>query len=134
MVKFFVTFILCEGSFFNICVLSQSRVYLRHFQNIHILTYQKKLLHTHFFLFLKSQVKNLQRCLLLFARCSLLFARCSLIFARCSLLFALIARHFLLVACYFLLDGRYMLFVARYVLLVACYYLLVACYFLLVAG
>ena len=41
-------------NFFNICALSQSTVYLIHFQNIHTFTYQKTILHTHFFLFLKS--------------------------------------------------------------------------------
>ena len=36
---FFVPFILSEGNFFNICVLSQCIVYWIHFQNIHTFTY-----------------------------------------------------------------------------------------------
>ena len=51
---FFVPFILTEWKFFNICVLYQCIVYSIHFQNIHIFTYQKALLHTLFCLFLKS--------------------------------------------------------------------------------
>ena len=51
---FFVTSILPKGHFFNICVLSQCIVYWIHFQNIHTFTYQKALLHTLFYLFLKS--------------------------------------------------------------------------------
>ena len=51
---FFVPFILSEGNFFNICVLSQCKVYWIHFQNIHTFTYQITLLHTIFCLFLKS--------------------------------------------------------------------------------
>ena len=51
---FFVPFLLSEGNFFNICVLSQCIVYWIHFQNIHTFTYQKTLLHTLFYLFLKS--------------------------------------------------------------------------------
>ena len=51
---FFVWFILSEGIFFNICVLSQCIVYWIRFQNIHTFTYQKILLHTLFCLFLKS--------------------------------------------------------------------------------
>ena len=51
---FFVPFILSEGIFFNICVLSQCIVYWIHFQNIHAFTYQKALLHTLFCLLLKS--------------------------------------------------------------------------------
>ena len=43
---FFVPFILSEGNFFNICVLSQCIVYWIHFQNIHTFTYQKTSLHT----------------------------------------------------------------------------------------
>ena len=46
----FLLFILSEGSFLNICVLSQCILYWIHFQNIHIFT----LFHTHFCLFLKS--------------------------------------------------------------------------------
>ena len=51
---FFVPFILSEGNFFNICVLSECIVYWIHFRNIHTFTYQKTLLHTLFCLFLKS--------------------------------------------------------------------------------
>ena len=51
---FFVPFIFSEENFLNICVSSQCIVYWIHFQNIHIFTYQKKLLHTLFSLFLKS--------------------------------------------------------------------------------
>ena len=51
---FFVRFILPEGSFFNICVLSQCIVHWLHLQNIHAFTYQKTLLHSLFYLFLKS--------------------------------------------------------------------------------
>ena len=47
-------FILSKGNFINGCVLSQCKVYSKHFQNIHTLTYQKTLLHTLFCLFLKS--------------------------------------------------------------------------------
>ena len=43
---FFVPFILSEGNFFHICVLSQCLIYWIHFQNIHSFTYQKTLLHT----------------------------------------------------------------------------------------
>ena len=50
---FFVPFILSEGNFFNICVLSQCRVYWMRFQNIHTFTYQRALLHTLICLFLK---------------------------------------------------------------------------------
>ena len=38
---FFVPFILPEGNFFKICVLSQCIVYWTYFQNIHTFTYQK---------------------------------------------------------------------------------------------
>ena len=51
---FFVPFILSEGNFFNICVLSQCKVYWIHFQNIHTFTYQITLLHTLFCLLLNS--------------------------------------------------------------------------------
>ena len=51
---FFVPFILSEGSFFNICVLSQCIVYWIRFQNIHTFIYQKTLFHTLFCLFLRS--------------------------------------------------------------------------------
>ena len=37
--EFFITFILFEGHFFNICVLSQCIVYWIHIQNIHIKKY-----------------------------------------------------------------------------------------------
>ena len=50
---FFVPFILSEGNFFNICVLSQCIVYWIHFQNIHTFIYQKTLLLTLFYLFWK---------------------------------------------------------------------------------
>ena len=50
---FFAPFILSEGHFLNLCVLSQYIVYWKHFQNIHTFTYQKPLLHTLFCLFLK---------------------------------------------------------------------------------
>ena len=42
----FVCFIMTEGNFFNICVLSQCIVYCIHFQNIHTFTYQKTLLYS----------------------------------------------------------------------------------------
>ena len=51
---FLETFVLPEGNFFNICVLSQCIVYWINFQNICTFTYQKTLLHTFIFLFLKS--------------------------------------------------------------------------------
>ena len=44
--KNFVTFILSDGNFFNICVLSQGIVYWINFQKIHDFAYQKTLLHT----------------------------------------------------------------------------------------
>ena len=47
----FAPFILSEGSFFNICFLSQSMVYWIDFQNIHTFTYQKKMLQKFFRLF-----------------------------------------------------------------------------------
>ena len=43
---FFVTFILSQGIFFNICVLSQCIVYWINFQNVYTFTYGKKLLYT----------------------------------------------------------------------------------------
>ena len=43
-----------QRTFFNICVLSQCIVYWIHFQTIHTFRYQKALLHTLFYLFLKS--------------------------------------------------------------------------------
>ena len=49
----FATFILSEGNFFNVCVLSQCIVYCISFQNIYTFTYQKSLLHTPFLLVLK---------------------------------------------------------------------------------
>ena len=51
---FFVTLILSEGNFFNICILSQCIVYWINFQKIHILTYQKK----HYFMLLHIQTKH----------------------------------------------------------------------------
>ena len=39
---FFVPYIFSEGSFFNICDLSQCIVYWTHFQDIHTFTHQKK--------------------------------------------------------------------------------------------
>ena len=51
--NFFVLFILSEGNFLSICVLSQCIVYWIHFQNIHTFPYQKTLLHTLFCLFLR---------------------------------------------------------------------------------
>ena len=42
----FLPFILSQGNFFNIVVLSQCIVYWIYFQNIHTFTYQKALLHT----------------------------------------------------------------------------------------
>ena len=42
---FFVPFILSEGNFLNICILSRCIVYWIHFQNIHTFTYQKTLHH-----------------------------------------------------------------------------------------
>ena len=44
------------NSFFNICVLSQCIVYWIHFHNVHTFTYQKRLLHKCFGLFLKSSI------------------------------------------------------------------------------
>ena len=43
---FFVPFILLEGNFFKICVLSQCIVYWINLQNIFTFSYQKALLHT----------------------------------------------------------------------------------------
>ena len=51
---FLVPFILSEWNYFNICVLSQCIVHWIHFQNIHIFTYQKTILHTLFSFFKKS--------------------------------------------------------------------------------
>ena len=47
-------FFVWKKFFWNICVLSQCIVYWIHFHNIHTFTYQKTLLHTLFYLFLKS--------------------------------------------------------------------------------
>ena len=55
---FFIPFVLSEGNFFDICVLSHCVVCLIHFQN-NILLYIKKLFHTLFTLLLKS-VQSLQ--------------------------------------------------------------------------
>ena len=51
---FFVPFYFIRRIFFNICVLSQGIVHWIDFQNIHTFTYQKTLLYTLFYLFLKS--------------------------------------------------------------------------------
>ena len=52
---FFVPFILSEGNFFKVCVLSPFIVYWIHFQNIYILLHIKKHYFIHFrCLFLKS--------------------------------------------------------------------------------
>ena len=56
---FFVPFILSEGNFFKICLLSQCIVYWIHFQNIHTFTYQKTLLHT-LLSFISKIVESLQ--------------------------------------------------------------------------
>ena len=55
----FVPFILPEGDFFNICVLSQCIKYLIYFQNLHTFTYQKTLLYT-LLVFVFKVVKSLQ--------------------------------------------------------------------------
>ena len=52
--KFFVPFIVREKNFFLTFVLSQCIVFWIHFHTIHIFTYQKILLNTVFYLFLKS--------------------------------------------------------------------------------
>ena len=56
---FFVPFILSEGNFFDICVLSQCIVYRIHFQNIHTFRYQKSSLHT-LLLLVFNIIKSLQ--------------------------------------------------------------------------
>ena len=56
---FFVPFILSEGIFFNICVLSQCIVYWIHFQNTYIFPYFLHFLHINI-------IENLQCILLLF--------------------------------------------------------------------
>ena len=56
---FFVPFILSEGHFFNICVLSQCVVYWIHFQNIHTFPYQKALFCTLLLLVFKT-IESLQ--------------------------------------------------------------------------
>ena len=56
---FFVPFILCEGKFFKICVLSQCILYWIHFQKIHTFTYQKIIIHTLLLLVFKI-VESLQ--------------------------------------------------------------------------
>ena len=58
----FVSFILSEGNFFNICVLAQCIAYWIHFQNMHTFTYQKILLHALLLLVFKM-VEDLQRIL-----------------------------------------------------------------------
>ena len=47
---FFVLFILSEGKFFKICILSQCIVHWIHFLNIHTFTYQTTILYTLYFL------------------------------------------------------------------------------------
>ena len=59
---FFVPFILFEGNFFKICILSQYIVYWIHFQNIHTFTNQKTLLLKLLLLGFKI-IKSLQRIL-----------------------------------------------------------------------
>ena len=61
---FFVTFILTEGNFFNICVLSHCLVYWIYFKNINTFTYQKTLLHPLLLLVFKF-VESLQ-CILIY--------------------------------------------------------------------
>ena len=56
---FFATFILSEGNFFNIYVISQCIVYWVYFQNTYPFTYQKPFLHTLLLLVFKI-VKSLQ--------------------------------------------------------------------------
>ena len=56
---FFVLFILSEGIFVNICVLSQCIVYWIHFENIHTFTYQKNITSCSFWLVFKV-VESLQ--------------------------------------------------------------------------
>ena len=58
----FIPFILSEGNFFKICVLSHCIVYWIHFQNIHTFTYQKILLHT--LLLLVSTIDESLQCIL----------------------------------------------------------------------
>ena len=55
----FVTFILFEGFFLNICVLSQCIMYWINFQNIYTFTYSKTLIHTLLLLVFKI-VESLQ--------------------------------------------------------------------------
>ena len=62
---FFVMFILSEGNFCNICVLSQCIVYWMHFQKIHTFTYKKILLHT--LLLLAFKIINRLECILKFS-------------------------------------------------------------------
>ena len=57
-----VFFFLSEGNFFKVCVLSQCIVYLIHFQNIYIITYQETLLHT--VLLLVSKIVERRQCIL----------------------------------------------------------------------
>ena len=56
---FLVPFILSEGNFFKIYVLSQCIVYWMQFQNIHTFTYEKTLLHI-LLLLVSKIVENLQ--------------------------------------------------------------------------
>ena len=62
---FFVTFILSEGNFFNICVLSQCIVYWMNVQNIYTLTCQKTNIIPYTFLLVFVIVESLQ-CILNF--------------------------------------------------------------------
>ena len=55
----FVPFILSEGNFFKICVLSQWIVYWIHFLNLHTFTCQKTLLHT-LLLLVSKTIESLQ--------------------------------------------------------------------------
>ena len=57
--SFFIRFILSEGKFFNIYVLSPCIVYWRKFQDIYTFTYKKKILHTLLLLVFKT-VESLQ--------------------------------------------------------------------------
>ena len=55
----FVPFILSEGDFFKICVLSQWIVHWIHFLNLHTFTFQKTLLHT-LLLLVSKTIESLQ--------------------------------------------------------------------------
>ena len=58
----FCTVYFVRRNFFKICVLSHCKVYWIHFQNIHIFTYQKTLLHT--LLLLVSKIVESLQCIL----------------------------------------------------------------------